>query len=68
MKKSERFLRLPGVERKLGCKRTNIYAMEARGEFPKRIKIGRATVWLESEIDAWITERASARTSSRGAA
>jgi prophage regulatory protein len=35
---------------------------EARGEFPKRVRLGpRAIGWIEEEIDKWIAERAAER-------
>jgi predicted DNA-binding transcriptional regulator AlpA len=35
-----------------------IRAMEARGEFPKRIKIGRRVYWREADVLAWLERRA----------
>jgi prophage regulatory protein len=36
-----------------------IYRLESEGRFPRRIKLGvRAVGWIESEIEAWICERA----------
>ncbi len=53
-----RFLRLPKVEDRTGLKHTQIYRLEVRGKFPKRIKISeRASGWLEHEIEAWIEQR-----------
>jgi predicted DNA-binding transcriptional regulator AlpA len=54
----KRILRLPKVEDRTGLKQTQIYRLEVRGKFPRRIKISdRASGWLESEIDAWIEQR-----------
>jgi prophage regulatory protein len=37
--------------------------LEAKGQFPKRIRIGANRVaWVESEIDSWIEDRVNART------
>lgn len=54
----ERLLRQTEVMARTGLSRTAIYEMEARGEFPRRRRIGtRHIAWLESEIDAWIAAR-----------
>jgi prophage regulatory protein len=50
-----RLLRLPAVMERTGYKRTKIYELIERGEFPRQISIGaRAVAWIESEIDGWI--------------
>lgn len=39
-----------------------LYRMIAEGRFPRQLPISEKRVaWLESEIDAWIRERADAR-------
>jgi prophage regulatory protein len=44
----------------IGLCRSMIYRLESEGRFPRRIKLGlRAVGWIESEIDAWIRERAA---------
>ncbi len=56
--KSPRILRRPAVLEKTGLKISTQRNLEARGEFPKRIKLGeRASGWLESEVDDWIASR-----------
>lgn len=51
-------LRLPRVKERTGLARTTIYKMVAAGTFPAPIKIGAGTtVWVSSEIDAWIQAR-----------
>ena len=49
-------IRLKTVAEKLDVKKTTIYDWARKGLFPKPTKIGggRASVWLESEVDAWI--------------
>lgn len=55
---TERFLRLPDVERLTGYKKSAIYAMIAKGEFPSRRQIGpNRVVWMESEVRAWMAKR-----------
>lgn len=40
----------------------HIDRLEARGLFPKRIRLGQQRVgWLEEEIDAWIKTKLDAR-------
>ena len=49
----ESFIRLKKVESKTGLKKSMVYDLMSRGEFPKSIKIGeRAVAWIESEVDA----------------
>ena len=36
--------------------------LEAKGQFPKRIRIGENRIaWLKDEVDSWIEERVNAR-------
>ncbi len=61
-----RILRQPAVADRTGLSRSSIYQRVKEGRFPAPVTLGdRAVGWLESEIDAWIAERISAR---RGAA
>ena len=53
-----RFLRLPDVIRAVGLKRSSIYSLIAHGKLPRPIKLGRSSVWLESDIHSWITAAA----------
>lgn len=47
-----RVLRLKVVEEMVGYKRSPIYAMMAKGEFPDRRRIGpRRVVWVKEEIE-----------------
>jgi prophage regulatory protein len=58
----DRILRFPEVKSRVGYERTWIFRLEKAGKFPKRVSLGPKSVgWLESEIDAWISDRASAR-------
>lgn len=57
-----RMLRLPEVESRTGLKRRRIYQLEAKGEFPKHVKVSdRASAWMEHEIDAYILGKMAAR-------
>jgi prophage regulatory protein len=51
---TERLLTLNQVMDKIGRKKTFIYAEINAGRFPAPVKLGRASSWVESEIDAWI--------------
>lgn len=50
-------LRLTDVIRKLGLKKPTIYAYIKRGLLPAPIKFGRASVWIEEEIDQAVAKR-----------
>lgn len=50
-----RLLRLPEVIARVGLKRSAIYQRMSDGRFPRSRSLGpKCTVWIESEIDAWI--------------
>lgn len=60
---SERLLRLPEVEARVGLRKSSIYEMLRRTPpaFPTPVKLSRRAVcWPASEIDAWIAERIKA--------
>ena len=52
------YLRLPEVMRRTGLKKTAIYSLIKRGQFPAQIKLGRISVWLECDINALQHQRA----------
>lgn len=54
----DRLLRLPEVEFLSGLKKTSIYQRAAG--FPAPVKVGSATAWRESEVNAWIASRPTA--------
>jgi prophage regulatory protein len=54
---TERLLRLPEVMGCVGLGRSRLYALIAQGSFPRPIKLGRSSAWIESEVNAWVTER-----------
>ena len=58
----DRFLRFLEVKHLTGLSRSTIWRLSQMHQFPRSRKIGRSAVaWLESEIMAWIKERAEAR-------
>ena len=53
---TERFLRLPEVQERTGFSRSFIYKSVNDKTFPSPRKVGgRASVWLESEVNTWIS-------------
>ena len=55
MSMPSRLLRLPEVVARVGLRRSAIYARMSDGRFPKCRSLGpKCSVWVESEIDAWI--------------
>lgn len=55
---NNRLIRRKEVQVKTGLGGSSIYAMMAKGEFPKPLQLSeRRVAWIESEIDQWITER-----------
>jgi prophage regulatory protein len=58
---ADRMLRLNEVKERLGVGHSFIYDGMKAGTFPKSIKLGENTVrWRESDINAWLDERARA--------
>lgn len=56
-----KILRRKQVEALTGLSRSTIYAWVRDGIFPGPISLGpKAVGWLQSELDAWLAERASA--------
>lgn len=50
-----RLLRLPEVMDRVGLRRSAIYQRMSEGRFPKSRSLGpKCSVWVESEITAWI--------------
>ena len=60
--KTEKFLRIKEVQRFSGLSRSQIYALVAKGKFPRQIKLSeKASAWLLSELEAWMSERIAGR-------
>ena len=62
-------MRLPQVTARTGLSRSSIYSfMRGPERFPQAVPLGvRAVGWVNHEVDAWVSDRISAR-SSRSAA
>ena len=53
-----KLLRLPQVKALTGLSKSSIYARIAEGTFPKQIPLGpRLVVWVEADIQNWISEQ-----------
>lgn len=57
-----RLLRLREVECIVGLKKTSIYRLMAKAEFPQPVRVSSAAVrWDSDDISAWIESRRAAR-------
>ncbi|MGJ8682155.1 helix-turn-helix transcriptional regulator [Paraglaciecola sp.] len=55
---SDPILRITGVEKEVGLKKSTIYKLIKQNEFPQPISLGaRASGWLLSEINQWKQNR-----------
>ena len=51
-------LRLPQVIERVGLRRTAVYDLVKRGEFPRPVRLGRRCVcWPSDAVDSWVRER-----------
>lgn len=66
---TQSLLRLPKVEAATGYKRSTIYRLVQQGKFPPPISLspgGRASAWVESEVESWIQKRIAESRSNGG--
>jgi len=61
-------MRLPEVMGTLGLSRASVYALIQKGALARPVKIGRTSVWLRSEVQAFLAARKAARDAAIGAA
>jgi prophage regulatory protein len=55
---SKRLLRIREVRRLTGLSKTSLYRLEAKHDFPQRVKLTtRSTAWVAHEVAAWIDTR-----------
>lgn len=55
---SNTIIRLPTVKARTGLARSTIYLRISQGTFPKQVSLGGRTAgWIESEIEAWLSNR-----------
>ena len=50
----KRLLRLKQVIDRVGFKKSKIYDLMKKGDFPAGIKIDSCRLWYEEEIDQWV--------------
>lgn len=56
------FLRVKQTAQAAGISRSQIYALEADGKFPKRVQLGpRSVAWDAEEVAVWQRERLEQR-------
>ncbi|AVZ12417.1 TPA: helix-turn-helix transcriptional regulator [Citrobacter freundii] len=53
----DRFVDMAFITRLTGLTDKWFYKLIKDGEFPKPIKLGRSSRWLQSEVEAWLQER-----------
>lgn len=58
---SETMLRQKDITEKKKIPKSTIYYNINNGDFPKPIKKGRSSYWLESEVDEWLTNESPTR-------
>jgi len=58
---TDRLVSVEAVAERLSVCRRQIYRLWARGEIPPPVKVGGATRWPESEVNAYIEELKQAR-------
>jgi prophage regulatory protein len=58
---SRKLLSLPDVLARVPVSRARLYQMVATGEFPRQVKVGSRSAWIESEVDSWVDSLAARR-------
>lgn len=54
-------LEVNDVCRKVKFSKTTLYELIKNDSFPKPIKVGSKSVWVEAEIDGWIESKITSR-------
>ena len=57
----KRLLRLPEVLERVTVSKSTIYFWIKNGNFPKPVHLGSISAWCEDEINTWIQEKISQR-------
>jgi prophage regulatory protein len=57
----DQLIRLQQVETLSGAKRSQVYALMARGKFPKPTKLGAASRWSLREVERWVADKLAER-------
>lgn len=54
----DKLIRLPEVEGISGCKKSTVYTLMAKGEFPQPVRLSaRMVAWPESAVLQWVQDR-----------
>ncbi len=59
-----RLIRLPALQERVGMGRTAVYELIKAGKFPRPVKVGAASAWIDVEITRWIEQLAADRSTS----
>lgn len=62
-----KLIRLPEVLARVTLKKTAVYKLMSEDEFPRPVKLGGASAWVEAEIDDWLQVRLEKRNAARNA-
>ncbi|MGQ3660724.1 helix-turn-helix transcriptional regulator [Citrobacter braakii] len=54
---NDKFVDMAFITQHTGLTDKWFYKLISLGEFPKPIKLGRSSRWLESEVEAWLQKR-----------
>ncbi|KFC06271.1 hypothetical protein GTGU_02792 [Trabulsiella guamensis ATCC 49490] len=57
---NDKFVDMAFITQLTGLTDKWFYKLISLGEFPKPIKLGRSSRWLESEVEAWLQQRITA--------
>lgn len=52
-----RMERMADLQGRVGLKKSQLFQLIKDGEFPKPVKVGRASLFVSAEVDAWLSER-----------
>lgn len=56
----DRLLRLPEIESVTGLRKSTVYLLMKRGEFPRSVQVtARCVAWPESRVLQWVQDRIS---------
>lgn len=60
-----KLIRFPAVQERVSMGRTAVYDLIKAGKFPRPVKVGAASAWIDVEITSWIQELAAKRDTAR---
>lgn len=65
----DRLLRMPDVETATGLKKSTLYLLMKRGEFPRCVQVtARCVAWQESAVLQWVQDRIASASGQQAAA